>query len=738
MWSFFFRNRWNSFRKHAVIFHQDQLDAPNGRKAESKKTWETTVTRVESWPNEATPLKTYNWLSYLYLVGDIILVLLPLYFILLGVAVVILNGKPTNDNNLGRKVEVAMQLGPTIFPILFAAIIGRSLKMIARYLAERGARLSTLELLMASQSVWGTIESQLLLQRLTVVGVNLLFLWSLSPLGGQASLRLMERGNMPYYKSAKLRYMTTGPAGTFWGLATTYEGNGKFADAGALYSAALLAPQATKTGPRDPWGNVKIPSLDLLNGSNADAAGWINIPSNISSPETFSSLVGLPIVGLPTDGTSDFNIESSYISVSCGPFNQSDYPGYLTINATDWPKMDELIPGQIWKNKSEMNNPFQRMGQLGLTTSFFIDTERRLSPKDALDAVPRARLDGFVGYVNDSILRTDHADERRDITFVSLYPRGFEKPDTSGIGMNIAKCSLSQHHVEVMIDCNRNQCAAKRVRKSLADTRPVSLTGFEHELIMILFAEEFPRAMATRSASSPTERFLANSSSFPLIQQTGDLTKDVAYVNLSLISSETFSRRLSLLWNTFYQLSVQPTGYFGNLPQNLSNYGPDAVPATDINVYLPSNLSATNHTFDDWWSSFSLAVEKNKDQFPFIGATVVANITTTQEIFVCNFAWLALLWVAAGTIFITGTISLWLKRKTLGPELFGFVTSMTYHNHYFKIPEGGSRLDAMERARLLRDVDVYVADVRGNEDVGHIALAAGVPLRKLERGRLYS
>jgi hypothetical protein len=32
--------------------------------------------------------------------------------------------------------------GPTMFPIVFAAIIGRSMKMIARYLAERGSKLS--------------------------------------------------------------------------------------------------------------------------------------------------------------------------------------------------------------------------------------------------------------------------------------------------------------------------------------------------------------------------------------------------------------------------------------------------------------------------------------------------------------------------------------------------------------------------------------------------------------------
>jgi hypothetical protein len=45
------------------------------------KTWETTVERVESWPEEARPLKKHTWLTFLYGLGDLLLVLLPAYFI---------------------------------------------------------------------------------------------------------------------------------------------------------------------------------------------------------------------------------------------------------------------------------------------------------------------------------------------------------------------------------------------------------------------------------------------------------------------------------------------------------------------------------------------------------------------------------------------------------------------------------------------------------------------------------
>lgn len=249
------------------------------------------------------------------------------------------------------------------------------------------------------------------------------------------------------------------------------------------------------------------------------------------------------------------------------------------------------------------------------------------------------------------------------------------------------------------------------------------------------FAQQFPTAVANTVGSSPTERYLSNSSAFPFVQHAGQFTQDTAFVNLSLTEPALFSRRLSSAINTYYQLTIQPTGYFGSLSGNLSLYGPDTIPVTDINKYLPNDFPATNNSFFDWWPKFDEVAQSSES--PFIGATTTATVTTTEEIFVGEVAWLSLLMVSSSVILITGIAALVLKQRTLGPELFGFVSSMTYENPWVKIPSGGTMLDAMERARLLGDVQVHIADVRGNDDVGHIAFAAGVPLRKLERGRLY-
>ncbi|KAF1842363.1 uncharacterized protein K460DRAFT_292905 [Cucurbitaria berberidis CBS 394.84] len=727
-------SRWNPMRRYMLSSTVEEIDQTTQPPAETKsKTCIATVDRVPSWPEEARPLKKHTWLSYVYGVGDVLLVLLPIYFILLGVAVITLNGRPTNGSAFGKKVEVAMDLGPTMFPIIFAAISGRSMKMVARYLAEKGTKISTLELLMASQSVWGTIESQMVMQRLTIVGVNLLFLWALSPLGGQASLRIMKRHDRDSFSAAKLRYTTTGPGGTMWGLSSTYVGSGKFADAGALYTAALLAPVETKVGPRDPWGNVKIPNLEYLNSTKPDAGGWVVVPQ-IGEPELYSSLVGLPLVGLPSNDKSNFTMESTYLTVECGRFTQAPYPGAnndTNNGKTDFRKLDELVPGQVWSNKSK-NNPFEPSE--GRSTSFFIDTNLGSPwvPEDPMYETLLGRLDGFVGHYNSSRLSSEQVGTQRELIYTSIYATSKE---SGKFGLNIARCKVAQKHVESMIECVGGQCIAKRVRKSLTDTRPSALTAFEHGLVMQGFAQQFPIAVTFSVGSSPTEQFLANTSTFPFVQQAGHLTEDTWYTNVSLIEPEIFSRRLSLVLNTYYQLTTQPTGYFGSLSKNLTLYGPDTLPVTDIDKYLPANFSATNNSFFDWWPTFDAAVQRSDS--PFIGATTTATVTSTVEIFACNTAWLSLLMVASVVIFITGAVALALKHRTLGPEVFGFVSSMTYENPWVRIPRGGTMLDAMERARLLKDVEVHVGDVRGEEDIGHIAFSAGVPLRKLERDRLY-
>jgi hypothetical protein len=568
---------------------------------------------------------------------------------------------------------------------------------------------------MASQSVWGTVESQFLMRRLTIVGVNLMFLWAMSPLGGQASLRLLERSTSTDHTFKPLRYLSTGAGSAAWAMTSgTYvESGGALTQIEPLYAAALFGSDEVKKGAEDTWGNVKIPFTHELNSS------WSPVPTNISRPEDYRALVGIPVIGRPTNRDGSFNIETSHLTLECEPFQST------IVDKFNYTALQRLVPGQIWQNMSDSDSPWgQKTVAGGKTATFFLQTDLPLSQGDD------GRFDAYAGYVNTSAKTQSYP--KRQISYASAS--GFEPEGNTTL--NFANCSLGQVHIETKVNCTMDKCSAVEQRRSSTDTRDENTTPFDHVLIAELALKAFPKTFGWSRGSSPTEQFLFNATAFQFVSPTANLGDNVGWVDLALLSTDVFAKRLSLLLNTYYQLTIAPNAYLGNLPQsNYSAFGLNTTPAHDVDVYLSSNVTTRNTTFVDWYFPFQDSTYDSG--IYFIGATTNSTVSKTHAIFVCNFAWLGLLLAAAATIFATGVASLVLKWKTLGPEMFGFVTSMTYENRFVNIPDGGTMLNGMERARLLKDVEFCVGDVRGDDDVGHIAFAAGVPLRKLERGRLY-
>lgn len=102
-------------------------------------------------------------------------------------------------------------------------------------------------------------------------------------------------------------------------------------------------------------------------------------------------------------------------------------------------------------------------------------------------------------------------------------------------------------------------------------------------------------------------------------------------------------------------------------------------------------------------------------------------------------------WVVAdimsNTVLLAAAIaSFWLRKHTLAPDIFGYVSSLTRDNPNVPLPEGGTALSGWDRARLLRDVRVRIADT-GSDGVGRVALAradaAPVEMKPLEKHMHY-
>ncbi|KUJ14510.1 uncharacterized protein LY89DRAFT_736543 [Mollisia scopiformis] len=99
---------------------------------------------------------------------------------------------PIATHNLNHRVLQAAKLSPTICPIAFSAIVGSFLRNLSHWKAQKGSKLQTLELLINSRSLFNTISTTVALQSLQWLNIILILLWCLSPLAGQASLRILE------------------------------------------------------------------------------------------------------------------------------------------------------------------------------------------------------------------------------------------------------------------------------------------------------------------------------------------------------------------------------------------------------------------------------------------------------------------------------------------------------------------------------------------------------------------
>jgi hypothetical protein len=155
----------------------------------------------------------------------------------------------------------------------------------------------------------------------------------------------------------------------------------------------------------------------------------------------------------------------------------------------------------------------------------------------------------------------------------------------------------------------------------------------------------------------------------------------------------------------------------GDNPTNLSSYGFDF-------GKLPANRSVTK---DEVNRSCRLACTQS----------TVATLTHTVEVFGYSRAWLALLFVCSGVLLATGVAGTLVGQRTRVPDILGYVASMTYNNRYLPLPEHGGVLDAMHRARILRDLPVSVGDVRGDDEVGRVAFTSEMAVRTMETGRKY-
>jgi hypothetical protein len=93
----------------------------------------------------------------------------------------------TAEHPQAKAILIALsRIGPSVFLLLFAAIIGRLAHTVLLWRLEKGARIGLLDTLAGSTSLTSTVTSQIQLRTISILGFGIVLLWLLLPLGGQA------------------------------------------------------------------------------------------------------------------------------------------------------------------------------------------------------------------------------------------------------------------------------------------------------------------------------------------------------------------------------------------------------------------------------------------------------------------------------------------------------------------------------------------------------------------------
>ncbi|KAI9794119.1 MAG: hypothetical protein M1835_006800 [Candelina submexicana] len=607
----------------------DVDDDGRPKPVERERFGEALAPAVPNWPAEARFLDRPSWRKFLGIFMDVLYLVPPLLFLILGAKAVNLDGKPVTSK--GENVRRVCWLeAPTIFPVVFAAIAWRLLRVTAMYKAEKGGRLGTLEQLNGSRTFYGTLETHFSLQSFNFLAIGLIVLWTLSPLGSQASLRVLMVSDRSSPFTRALSYLSTNQTSV---LADQNNVDSYRFAVDSLYSASLLPAGSNGYSGIDMWGNVKIPLYESLDSTGVSSGSWLSVDK---SNTTYSSLVGIPITDLPRRGQATISIESSYFVFACP---------VITKIAQD--KNLKAILGPVHGGERFSNIWGERQA------GFFLDTT---TPFNRMIAAPQ---------------RGDPITLRR-VVFGSLGPQNW---------VTIANCSIQRSSVESAVTCVDRDCYVSKIRKSTQDGRAGGVTPFEDSTTCTNLFKSFAESTGSspKFSSTPTEQYMNDPSS------TKSAFFSSSLVDLSPLRQELLERRLSLLFNTYWQASLAPWYLTGGATRNLS-----------LQQSTPSLQTIATP----------------------------ASIILSAEIYYCKRLWLGMLLLSSLVMLFCGIATVMLHYRVLAPDMLGHVSSLTRENRYTPLPPGGCALDGAARTRLLKNLRVRIEDVKWREGVGHITLSS--------------
>ncbi|PZD44371.1 hypothetical protein A1F97_02168 [Pyrenophora tritici-repentis] len=218
---------------------QDRED--KDRAQDTKNTLLSNEVPIGRWPSNSERMAKVTLRKALVVVFDTLLASTPIMFIALALLATKIDGKERSDYAVS--LDEKLYLLPTIFPLIFAALMGR----LFRYLS----------------------------------------LWS--------GLRLLNSESGAIHWTGQMRYLS--PAT----IMDSFMSDDSSASSGRstftpVFIGAVLSSNQFQTFPIDLWGSVRLPIYRNIQNSSSD--GWKLLPEEfLDANVSYASLLGIPAVG---------------------------------------------------------------------------------------------------------------------------------------------------------------------------------------------------------------------------------------------------------------------------------------------------------------------------------------------------------------------------------------------------------------------------------------------------------
>ncbi|KPM44775.1 hypothetical protein AK830_g1767 [Neonectria ditissima] len=308
----------------------------------------------------------------------------------------------------------------------------------------------------------------------------------------------------------------------------------------ALFLSSLGAPNVTTLSSLDTWGNIKVPMLDVLPDFQGSASkDWIPINTfeNGTDIPTYSSLIGIPVAGIPENQNSTFTLETSYLNLECADLQ---YVQNYTA------KREQIRDGAECAsngNKTCVNT--MTWGDIG--------------------TIPYPE-----GWTNDSLSRCyDPSPNEREIIYLDW---------NSITNSTFAKCTAQTVYVEVKVECVGWDCVSVAMRPSSLETNPSpNNTYFDRQCdrasnVFGSFMSLFNQAtrMQTSSSVGPSTVQGYIYDPYTVFNTTGLYYQP----GLWSMDKKRFSIRLSQLLNTYWLAAAARNALFLGHPSSYNSLMP--------------------------------------------------------------------------------------------------------------------------------------------------------------------